>query len=51
MAKQRLEVVAPSPAPPPVWASLRNEAERAAREEPALASLLNTAAIAFPTVP
>lgn len=41
MAKQRLEVVAPS-APPPVWASLRNEAERAAREEPALASLLNT---------
>jgi len=42
MAKQRLEVVAPSTAPPPVWASLRNEAERAAREEPALASLLNT---------
>ncbi|HEX6865650.1 MAG TPA: serine O-acetyltransferase [Caulobacteraceae bacterium] len=41
MAKQRLEVVAPS-ASPPVWASLRNEAERAAREEPALASLLNT---------
>jgi serine O-acetyltransferase len=42
MAKQRLEVVAPSTSPPPVWASLRNEAERAAREEPALASLLNT---------
>ncbi|MGE5500580.1 MAG: serine O-acetyltransferase [Ignavibacteriales bacterium] len=41
MAKQRLEVVA-STAPPPVWASLRNEAERAARDEPALASLLNT---------
>jgi serine O-acetyltransferase len=41
MAKQRLEVVAPSAAPP-VWAGLRNEAERAAREEPALASLLNT---------
>ena len=41
MAKQRLEIVAAS-APPPVWASLRNEAERAAREEPALASLLNT---------
>jgi serine O-acetyltransferase len=41
MAKQRLEVVA-NTAPPPVWASLRNEAERAAREEPALASLLNT---------
>ena len=41
MAKQRLEIVATA-APPPVWASLRNEAERAAREEPALASLLNT---------
>jgi serine O-acetyltransferase len=41
VAKQRLEVVAQT-APPPVWASLRNEAERAAREEPALASLLNT---------
>jgi serine O-acetyltransferase len=41
MAMQRLEVVAPSAAPP-VWAGLRNEAERAAREEPALASLLNT---------
>ena len=40
MAKQRLEVVA-NTAPPPVWASLRNEAERAAREEPTLASLLN----------
>ena len=40
MAKQRLEVVANSA--PPVWAGLRNEAERAAREEPALASLLNT---------
>lgn len=26
---------------PPVWASLRNEAERAARDEPTLASLLN----------
>ncbi len=39
MAKH-LEVVAPA-APPPVWASLRNEAERAARDEPALASLLN----------
>ena len=40
MAKQHLEVVANTP--PPVWAGLRNEAERAAREEPALASLLNT---------
>lgn len=38
MAKQHLEVVASQPT---VWASLRNEAERAAREEPALASLLN----------
>ncbi len=27
--------------PPPVWAGLRNEAERAARDEPTLASLLN----------
>jgi serine O-acetyltransferase len=35
-----LEVVASSAAPP-VWASLRHEAERAARDEPALASLLN----------
>lgn len=41
MAKQRLEIVE-STTPPPVWAGLRNEAERAAREEPALASLLNT---------
>jgi len=38
VAKQHLEVVASQPT---VWASLRNEAERAAREEPALASLLN----------
>lgn len=37
---QRLEVIDPS-APPPVWASLRMEAERAAKAEPALASLLN----------
>jgi serine O-acetyltransferase len=35
-----LEVIDPAH-PPPVWASLRNEAERAAREEPGLASLLN----------
>ncbi|MBI1407520.1 MAG: serine O-acetyltransferase [Caulobacter sp.] len=40
MAKH-LEVVEPAVAPP-VWASLRNEAERASREEPALASLLNS---------
>jgi len=38
VAKQHLEVVASQPT---VWASLRNEAELAAREEPALASLLN----------
>ena len=38
MAKQHLEVVASQPT---VWASLRSEAEKAAREEPALASLLN----------
>src|SRR5687767_11666007 len=37
---QRLEVIDPAAAPP-VWAALRNEAERAAKEEPALASLLN----------
>jgi len=37
---QRLEVIDPA-APPPVWASLRMEAERAAKAEPALASLLN----------
>lgn len=34
------EVVNPA-APPPVWAGLRNEAERAARDEPTLGSLLN----------
>ena len=37
---QRLEVIDPD-VPPPVWASLRMEAERAAKAEPALASLLN----------
>ncbi|MDP1641655.1 MAG: serine O-acetyltransferase EpsC, partial [Phenylobacterium sp.] len=36
----RLEVIDPGHAPP-VWAALRNEAERAARDEAALASLLN----------
>ncbi|MFN3858656.1 MAG: serine O-acetyltransferase [Caulobacter sp.] len=40
MAKH-LEVVEPAVAPP-VWAALRNEAERASRAEPALASLLNS---------
>jgi serine O-acetyltransferase len=37
---QRLEVIDPA-TPPPVWASLRNEAQAAAKNEPALASLLN----------
>jgi serine O-acetyltransferase len=37
---QRLEVIDPA-APPPVWAALRNESLQAARNEPALASLLN----------
>jgi serine O-acetyltransferase len=36
----QLEVVEPT-APPPVWASLRNQAQAAAQAEPALASLLN----------
>ncbi|CAN5820685.1 serine O-acetyltransferase [soil metagenome] len=37
---QRLEVIDLA-SPPPVWAALRNEAERAAQSEPTLASLLN----------
>ncbi|OYU69867.1 MAG: serine O-acetyltransferase [Alphaproteobacteria bacterium PA2] len=41
---QRLEILDPSQ-PPPVWASLRNEAERASKSEPALASLLNAVVI------
>jgi serine O-acetyltransferase len=40
MSRQRLEVVT-SEAPPPVWASLLNEAAHAAQTEPTLASLLN----------
>jgi serine O-acetyltransferase len=44
MAKH-LEVVEATVAPP-VWASLRNEAERASRDEPALASLLNSVILA-----
>jgi serine O-acetyltransferase len=39
MSQQRLEVVDPAN-PPPVWAALRNEAEAAAQNEAALASLL-----------
>ena len=38
---QRLEVVA-ADTPPPVWASLRNEASHAAQTEPGLASLLHS---------
>jgi serine O-acetyltransferase len=38
---QRLEVIDPGVAPP-VWAALRNEAVAAARDEPALASLIAT---------
>ncbi|OXE35238.1 MAG: serine O-acetyltransferase [Phenylobacterium zucineum] len=41
---QRLEILDPTQ-PPPVWASLRNEAEQAAKREPALASLLNAVII------
>lgn len=37
---KKLEVIDPRAAPP-VWAALRNEAEHAARTEPALASLVN----------
>lgn len=37
---QRLEVI-DATSPPPVWAALRNEAERASQSEPTLASLLN----------
>ena len=44
LLSQRLEVIDPN-APPPVWAALRNEAERAAMSEPALASLLNAVVI------
>jgi len=36
----KLEIVQPQ-SPPPVWAALRNEAERAASSEPSLASLMN----------
>jgi serine O-acetyltransferase len=40
MTMSRFEVVTRQSAPP-VWVSLRQEAERASRDEPALASLLN----------
>jgi serine O-acetyltransferase len=41
---QRLEVI-DRDTTPPVWAALRNEAEHMARDEPALASLLNAVII------
>ncbi len=41
MSTQRLELVEPNAAPP-VWAALRNQAEAAARAEPALYSMLNS---------
>ena len=46
---QRLEVIDPA-GPPPVWAALRNEAERAAKNEPALASLLNAVVLSHETL-
>ena len=46
---QRLEVIDPS-APPPVWAALRNEAERGAKSEPSLASLLNAVILSHETL-
>ncbi len=46
---QRLEVIDPH-APPPVWAALRNEAERAAKGEPSLASLLNAVVLSHQTL-
>jgi len=48
MARQ-LEVVTQS-APPPVWAALRNEAERAARDEPTLGSLVNAVILSHGTM-
>ena len=42
---QVLEVVSRD-GPPPVWPALRAEAERAARAEPGLASLINAAILA-----
>ena len=44
LMSQRLEVINPA-APPPVWASLRNEAYAAAKSESTLASLLASAII------
>lgn len=44
---QVLEVVRPG-SPPPVWCTLRQEAERAAAAEPGLASLLNAAILSHP---
>ncbi len=41
---QRLEVIEAA-STPPVWAALRNEAEHTAKQEPALASLINAVVI------
>ncbi len=46
MAKT-LEVVRPE-GPPPVWCTLRQEAELAARDEPSLGSVLNASILAHP---
>lgn len=46
---RQFEVVDPS-APPPVWAALRNEAERSARDEPTLGSLLNAVILSHDTM-
>jgi serine O-acetyltransferase len=46
---RQFEVVNPA-APPPVWAALRNEAERSVRDEPALASLLNAVILSHDTM-
>ena len=46
---RQFEVVDPA-SPPPVWASLRNEAERAVRDEPTLGSLLNAVILSHDTM-
>jgi serine O-acetyltransferase len=46
---RQFEVVTQS-APPPVWAALRNEAERAVRDEPTLGSLLNAVILSHHTM-
>ena len=46
---RQFELVNPA-APPPVWAALRNEAERASRDEPTLGSLLNAVILSHDTM-